>query len=274
MRSLVLGLALLCAPLPCLAQSGTASGLLADQPAGDDKAAASHPIRLAYAAVLRKDDIEHALDDEAGIWVLLSDRPVDPLALSGGIFPQVTDLARSGAFEGLLFVVNPAARGELHIQVLSKQRHPDGQFETITLSGTELWTSLVQDAHRIKGALDRDGVVFRFDAPITEDPVLQDVAGAAALASPVAQAVIRNANAWTAGDMVAIQATTSARRWAELASMPANVRSQVMGEARKNGDLVKMKAISRVTIRARTATAKTPGGFLDLILEGGAWKLD
>ena len=274
MRSYWLGLLLLFAPTLGLAQSGSASGLIADQSASDDKSSGAHPIKLLHAAALRKDDVEHELEEDAGIWVLLSDNPVDPLSMSGGIFPQAGDLAKSGAFEGILFIINPAARSELHIRVLSNKRHPEGQFESITLSGSDLWKGLSQDAHRVKGTLERDGVEFSFDAPITEDPVQQDVSGAAALATPVALTVIRNANAWAAGDMAAIKATTSARRWAELAAMPDNSRSQVLAEARKSGSLTKMKAVSRVTIRTRTASAKTPDGFLDLVLENGGWKLD
>lgn len=266
MRNVLIGLALLATPTLCLAEQGTASGSFA--------ATESHGIEFHYAAALRKDDPEHALDDEAGIWVLLSDKPVDPMAMSGGIFPQVLDQARAGAFEGVLFVVNAATRGELHARVLSRSRHPESQFESLTLSGDGLWKSLSQAPQAISGALDRDDLHFTFATPITEDPVKQDIEGAAALATLPAAAVIRNANAWLAGDLAGIEASTSRRRWAELAAMPAAARSQVVAEAHGNADLAKAGQVSRVTIRARTATVKTAAGFQDLVLEAGAWKVD
>jgi hypothetical protein len=267
MRNVCIGLALILAPTICQAQTGSAKGSYAEERGG----AASPPINLAYAVALRKDDVEHVLDDDAGIWVLLSDKPVDAKALAGGIFPPATGMARAGAFEGILFVIGKDGRTALNIRVLSRARNPDGGFESLSISGGDLWKSLTIKPASISGAIERDGVRFSFDTAITEDPVQQDIQGVAARATPAAKALIRNSDAWLAGDMAGVEATMSKRRFAELKEIPPAAFKAMVAATR--ADFANAKKINRVTVRSTTATVKTAAGNYNLVFEDGVWKV-
>lgn len=271
MRNLVIGLAMIMAPATAQAQPATASGTYAEN-RGET---ALKPIRLTHAVALRKDDVEKVLDDDAGIWVLLSDRPVDAATLSGGIFPPAIRMAKAGTFEGILFVINDKARNDLNIRVLSRARNPGGQFESLSLSGSSsLWKSLTVTPQRVSGTMERDGISFKFDVPITSDPVQQDLQGAAARDSAIGKTLIRHADGWMAGDMAILATTMTKERFAELNALPAADRKTILAEARKSPDLANSKKIARVTIRATSATARTAAGNFDLVREDGVWKVD
>lgn len=256
-------LALLLAPAGALAiDPGAATG----QIARDEGTLSFH-----YAVALRQDDAEHLLLGGPGIWVLLSDVPVEPEALMGGEFPPAVDMARDGRFKGALLQFDPAKRESMLISLL------DGQpgSTTLTLEDSKgLWKDLKIAGNRVSGAIkDEDGRQFSFDAPIFEDPIVEQLRGPAAQASPFVALLKQEADAYARGDTAAAQALNSERRRAMLASLPPEVAAQARKEATSmKADIAK---IGLIYVRANTAIAKGAGdNAWSFRREKGAWKID
>ena len=128
---------------------------------------------------------------------------------------------------------------------------------------------------RVTGAYDDwAGMAFSFDAPIAENPITQDLRGPAALASPLADIVIRHTKAFQAGDFEALKALESHDSWKESDAMSPEQRAAMVRFARADPDAAKQLKITRVTIRGRTAIVQTEGGNQSLVLEDGGWKVD
>ncbi len=269
--------AVACAMAPVACFAGTASGayvekkLFADDPGPDIKL----QVAFTYAVALRKDDV--ALGDDAGIWVLLSDKPVDAMALAGGEFPPARRMARAGAFRGVLFTLRPDAdRTRLVLTVLADNPAAPGMFATKTLEDSNgLWSALSVTANRVSGSFDdHDATRFGFDTQITENPVTQDLRGAAALASAMAQAVIAMARAQEAGDFAALRTLRSQATWEQIDKMDPDERQALSRQARADHQVAQASRIKRVTVRGKTASVQAEGGTFDLVLEDGQWKID
>jgi hypothetical protein len=271
--------AIACAMAPVGCFAGTASGayvekkLFSDDPGPDIKL----QVPFVYAVALRKDDVEGALGDDAGIWVLLSDKPVDAMALAGGEFPPARRIARAGAFRGVLFTLRPDAdRTRLVLTVLADNPANPGMFPTLTLQDSNgLWSALNMTADRISGSFDdHDATRFSFDTQITENPVTQELRGAAALASPMAQAVIAMAQAQEAGDFLALKALRSQATREDIDKLDPDERQALSKQARADHQVAQASRIKRVTVRGKTARVQADGGTFDLVLEDGQWKID
>lgn len=224
-----------------------------------------------YAVALRQDDAEHLLLAGPGLWVLLSDAPVEPEALMGGEFPPAVDMARDGKFKGALLQFDPAKRESLLISLL------DGQpgSSTLTLEDSKgLWKELRVENNRVSGAIeDEDGRQFAFDAPIYEDPMVEQLRGPAAQASPFVALLRQEADAYARGDTASALALNSERRRAMLVSLLPEAAAQVRTEA------ASMKAeiakIDQIYVRANTAIAKGAGDSAwNFRREKGVWKID
>lgn len=269
MRHLILAALLVLSPAPLAAQTGTASGIYQED---------GVKIPLGHAVALRKDDSEGILFDQAGIWVLLSNVEVDPMVLAGDLFPPAYDLAKQGKLEGLLFVVKPGNKTDLSISVFATQDRNQGSFRTLSLSSTpSLWDRLTVGPNRISGTLVSGDTKFSFDVPIAENPITEDLHGAAARSSPQYAALMANAKAWLAGDFTALKATVTRRRQAEIDGYPAAVRPQLVAQARPDMQALLRAAptLDRVVVRGATASIKTAdGSAYSFAREDGTWKVD
>ncbi|GAO38218.1 hypothetical protein SCH01S_10_00280 [Sphingomonas changbaiensis NBRC 104936] len=252
-------LVLIAAPAAAL-DSGTASGRYTRD---------GFSVAFAHAVALSCDNAEGLLD-ASGIRVLLSDVEVPVDAILGPVEPLAQTMAHGGKLRGVILEFDPADRTVLHAQVLD-----GGEAVTsLNLADTEgVWKALTIANGRIRGALAGEELTAEFDAPIATDPVVEELKGTAATASPFAKLIQTQAAELQAGDFAAMKAILTDRRWAVIDKLPPEARTAARAQAaelRANA-----AAIDRILIRRTTATALHGKDIMGLFRrEGGTWKLD
>jgi hypothetical protein len=249
----------------CTADPGTASGRYQDE---------DHKIVFNHVLVLRQDDAEKVRDEGPGFRVLLSAEEVDPLALEGALFPPVYNLARENKLHGLLLDFDPAKPGELHIAVLDKTAAEGGGVSTTFSNSDSLWKKLEIADGRMSGELkDRDDMIFRFDAPVHEDPVKEQFRGAAAKSNPLVLMLHRRYEALARGNYAGADAVSSQARRDEIAQASDDLRATARQFA--PAMLADVGKIDRLIIRTNIATALSPDGTAHgFVRENGAWKVN
>ena len=119
---------------------------------------------------------------------------------------------------------------------------------------------------------DGADLAFTFSAPISTDPVVADLKGAAALSSEQVRVLTVRSQALARGDLPAALALTSHQAAADLKTIsPAELKplSASMGELLKA-----LKGVTRVVVRQKSAVAIMPGGDISsLVFEDGGWKV-
>ena len=266
-RLTVAVLALFCAAQASAADLGAATGHYAKDGVRID---------VSHAVALSQDNTEGLLDHGPQVRVLLSDRDIPVEALYGIAFPPVTVMARAGAVRGLLLEFDPADRTSLRITVLDKPDDPTAFNPSLSLMDSNgLWRSLTAQAASIAGdyqASDGSDLAFSFDAPLSTDPVVADLKGAAAQSSEQVRVLIARAQALARGDLPAALALTTRQAGADLKTMsPADLEplSASMTEL-----IPQLKAIKRVVVRKHTAVGiMGEGGWSNLVFEDGGWKV-
>ena len=252
-------LILIAAPASAL-DPGTASGRYTRE---------GFSVAFAHAVALSYDNAEGLLDGP-GIRVLLSDVDVPVDAILGPLEPLAQTMAHEGKLRGVILEFDPADRTVLHAQVLD-----GGEAVTsLNLADTEgVWKALTIANGRIHGTLAGEELNAEFDAPIATDPVVEELKGDAAKASPFAKLIQTQAAELQAGDFSAMKAILTDRRWAVIDKLSPDARNAARAQAaelRANA-----AAIDRILIRRTTATALHGKDIMGMFRrEGGAWKLD
>jgi hypothetical protein len=261
------GLVLLCAGSAYALDVGGASGRYARD---------NVRIEVSRAIALKQDNTEGLLDNGPQLRVLLSDRDVPIQALYGIAFPPVRAMARQGDLRGLLLEFDPADRNSLRVTILAKPDDPTEFVPSLSLSDSNgLWRRLTVDATHVEGEFqsgDNPDLAFSFSAPISTDPVVADLKGAAAQSSEQVRVLNARAQALGRGDLPAALSLTSRQAAAQLRAIPP---AQLKQATASMGELIKaLKGVNRVVVRKQSAVAIMPGGnFSSLVLEDGAWKV-
>ena len=233
-------------------------------------------IDVSHAIALMQDNTEGLLDHGPQMRVLLSDRDVPIEALYGIAFPPVRAMAQQGNLRGLLLEFNPADRNSLRITILAKPDDPTEFAPTLSLSDSNgLWRRLTVDSTHVEGdfqSSDGADLAFTFSAPISTDPVVADLKGAAALSSEQVRVLTARTQALARGDLAAALALRSRQAGADLKGMPPAGLKQLSGPM---AELLKaLKGVTRVVVRKKTAVAIMPGGDVSsLVFEDGGWKV-
>lgn len=267
MRRLLLAAAIMTMPLTAQAsEAGVASGHYAD----DDQ-----DFAFTHAVVLRQDDAEKVRDGGPGLRVLLSDIEVGVDAIEGGVFPPVHALAKAGRLHGLLLDFDPANPTIVKVVVLANRADGFG-LATISLEKSDgLWSKLEIKDGRVVAALKPEAKMsFSFAAPILEDPIREELRGAAARRHPLIAMLQRRAEAFRRGDLAAATTDHSKRQADEMASVPS---AQLVALLRQQAPmlLADIGRIDRLIVRGNIATAMQPdGSAYSFVREDGAWKID
>ena len=233
-------------------------------------------IEVSHAIALMQDNAEGLLDHGPQMRVLLSDRDVPIEALDGIAFPPVRAMAQKGDLRGLLLEFDPADRKSLRITILAKPDDPTEFAPTLSLSDSNgLWRRLTADAAHVEGdfqASDGSDIAFSFSAPVSTDPVVADLKGAAALSSEQVRVLTARTQALARGDLAAALALTSRQAGADLKDAAPAELKQLSGPM---AELLKaLKGVTRVVVRKRSAVAIMPGGDVSsLVFEDGGWKV-
>jgi len=231
-------------------------------------------LTFTHAIALSQDNTEGLLDNGPQIRIVLSDAEVPIAALYGVVFPPVTGMARKATVHGVMLEFSPSNPKAMHVTVLAKPRELGASLTNVSLSNSQgVFKSLTVTATRVTGEFD-DGAEsdfkFTFSAPVFTDPVQADLRGADAQKSPQVLALIARAEAIARGDLPAALALSS--QGSDLRGVPASALTQFKAAA---PEMIKgFKAIKRVVVRRETAVALMgDGGWSNLVLEGGVWKV-
>jgi len=212
--------------------------------------------------------------------IFFSDRDL-PLAVTGAITQFI---AKSYALQAKVNLVevagDPAGRDHgAQISVLNAPGLQSGDFATST--STNAFTQLQVAGGRASGTVSlldqRLGLSATFDAPITANPVTANLTGKAAVGSAPAKAVIAYYDAVKVGDLTALARYTTAERMQTLIQYRQQAGEKAFREAMQDqptGAAV-AASITRVVVRgAQASVVQGPKQFDELVLEGGAWKVD
>jgi len=245
-------------------------------------------LRHAYAHL--RDNAEGLLDHPKELRVLLTDREVPPDALVGIAFLPVTELARQGQAQGLLFEMDPGNPNEVVMTLLYPPKET-GQMlirQTLSVTGKELFNDWSYASQRVTGAIEhRDedksslpefpaiSYSVRFNAQVfDEPPITADLKGKAAHDSPQARVLSELAEALSKGDIATARKLSSERASHRSEGILARVKADFL--VRQAAEMKKaIQKIQRVVERGDYAVAICPGKqWFTLVREGGEWKAD
>jgi len=236
-------------------------------------------LKLTKILVLQNGN-EEGLADGPRLRIFLSDGDI-PLAAAGaaGVLRAKT-YAREAGVNGVVILADPAGKsGAAEASLLNAPGMQPGSFASVT--STNAVTALKVTASRASGSISIDDAPVelkaKFDAPLTADPVTNDLKGKAALGSAPEQALIGFREALRKGDVAGITKFATAARQREISAFRARSGEAAFQEALKqapDGTSV-TKTIKRLVVRGTTASVVLEGGEVaELVQEGGAWKVD
>jgi len=236
-------------------------------------------LKLTKILVLQNGN-EEGLADGPRLRIFLSDGDI-PLAAAGaaGVLRAKT-YAREAGVNGVVILADPAGKsGAAEASLLNAPGMQPGSFASVT--STNAVTALKVTASRASGSISIDDAPVelkaKFDAPLTADPVTNDLKGKAALGSAPVQALIGFREALRKGDVAGITKYATAARQKEISAFRARSGEAAFQEALKqapDGTSV-TKTIKRLVVRGTTASVVLEGGEVaELVQEGGAWKVD
>lgn len=231
---------------------------------------------LANAVAVGLDDAEGLLEPHIRMRVVLSDRPVAADALFGIAFPPVRDMAKRGELRGLMIEFDPKDRTSAQVTDLQRPADPTAFLRTTSISNSAgLWKTLNVDAKHISGRFvsTDDGLDLVVDAPITTDPVVATLTGAAVQASPFLKMLRARTQALAKGDLAAINALMSRGEQVQSAKdlPPASSPEFKANLAAYTKALDKA---SRVIVRGKTAVVLLPESeWVPFVREGADWKI-
>ena len=266
---------------------GTASGTLTVD---------SDTVKLGHSYAHLHDNAEGWLDMSKEMRILLADREVPETSLAGlNAFMTLSEMVRQNKIRGVLLRFDPAKPNSIIATVLYPPKNPQQALGNETLSNSskspidKLQISDVRVtgafAHHTDGNADFDwptvDVKADFSAPLFKEPVVTaSLTGKQALDSVQGKAVLAKAKALAKGDLKAAQQFSTQRSNIETEAFMAQAGDEAPKMAKQMGaEMEKELKKSKLKLIVRGSTAALIVGdkgasLLNLVLEGGSWKMD
>lgn len=278
----LLALATLCltlsaSPVRAAGEPGTASGSFQHSFFDNRNASFRHAVAIRTTMV---EDGETA----PVVRILLSDNPVSVDELKGSPrFPRFMDAVQKGQLEGAIIDYVPGKADGTRIATLTTD--PEGQMSgyqshSETSDGPFAWQQIAIDGDVISGAMKKGEYDFRFAARIVDDPVTEQVRGAAAAAHPLSGVWSQNVNAILGGNADLAKTYLSKRAAADPARQEPGYWPQLIKSYQANRTtMLKAAKFTLIVVRGARATAVSvpaPGVTMmaEFVLEDGVWKVE